>query len=353
MPLDPTYPFPHSHCLRAILRPALLAAAMACFGLALSSGTTRAAPPGNAASAPGKSASPTTPLFVDRSPHHHGFADLGGVTLHFLDWGGQGPWLLLIPGLGNTAHTFDEFAPTFTDRFRVVGLTLRGHGQSDKPPSGYDTATLVEDVRAFMDLLGAKTASVVGFSIGSDVITGLAEKHSERVERLVYLDEASDSAELVEAERFAIVPPGLMAQKTRAQLMEKYWLFIEGGEVWSPAMAADMHFGQPVGPSGRIEPALAEGLEAQFIRGKAQPNHRAIKVPVLALFSHGYVWATVKPELREELRAHWNRERERHAERFRRLVPGAEVHLLEGGAHPLHIQKSAEVQRLTRRFLLK
>ncbi len=41
-----------------------------------------------------------------------------------------------------TAYEFDHLAPRFADCFRVLGLTRRGAGESDKPESGYDTGTL-------------------------------------------------------------------------------------------------------------------------------------------------------------------------------------------------------------------
>ena len=64
-----------------------------------------------------------------------------GVRLHYLDFGGPAgaPTILFLAGLGNTAHSFDDFAPRFTDKFHVVALTRRGFGESDHPESGYDT----------------------------------------------------------------------------------------------------------------------------------------------------------------------------------------------------------------------
>ncbi len=185
------------------------------------------------------------------------------------------------------------------------------------------------------------------------MLTGFAEKYPERIEKLVYVDEASDPSELAHLDPFAIVPPGLTAQPTRADFRAKYWRFIEGAETWTPALEADMHFGQAVGPSGRIELQLSDSLAASFIRGKAIPDHSRIRAPVLAIFSHGYIWATVSPGQREAARRAWNQERERHAERFRQLVPGAEVVVLDGGAHPLLIQRGNDVVRVARTFLLK
>src|SRR3954468_7461143 len=80
--------------------------------------------------------------WVDKSPHKSGFVTVSGVKLHYLDWGGKGKVLLFLTGLGNSAHIFDDIAPKFTDRFHVLALTRRGHGQSDQPAAGYDLPTL-------------------------------------------------------------------------------------------------------------------------------------------------------------------------------------------------------------------
>lgn len=89
--------------------------------------------------------SQTVTQWADRSPHKSGFVTVNGVKLHYLDWGGKGEALLFLHGLGDSAHIFDDIAPKFTDHFRVLALTRRGHGQSDKPGIGYETRMLVED----------------------------------------------------------------------------------------------------------------------------------------------------------------------------------------------------------------
>ena len=52
-----------------------------------------------------------------------------GVRLEVLDWGGKGQALVLLTGIGDNAHVFDEFAYQFTDRFHVIGITRRGFGR--------------------------------------------------------------------------------------------------------------------------------------------------------------------------------------------------------------------------------
>src|SRR5690349_13742617 len=79
----------------------------------------------------------------DRSPHREGFVRRDGVLLHYLDWGGSGPPLVLVPGRGENAHVFDDLAPRLVPRYRVVALTRRGYGQSGRPVTGFDVNSLV------------------------------------------------------------------------------------------------------------------------------------------------------------------------------------------------------------------
>ena len=82
------------------------------------------------------------------------FVTLDGVRFHYLDWGGDGDPLLLLAGLGCTAHVFAELAPHLTDRFRVLALTRRGHGLTDQVRSGHALADAAEDARRLLDALG-------------------------------------------------------------------------------------------------------------------------------------------------------------------------------------------------------
>jgi len=54
----------------------------------------------------------------DTSQHRLGMVTVNGVRVPYLDWGGSGPALVFIPGMGSTAHVFDDFAPMFVDQFR-------------------------------------------------------------------------------------------------------------------------------------------------------------------------------------------------------------------------------------------
>jgi pimeloyl-ACP methyl ester carboxylesterase len=120
------------------------------------------------------------------------FVTVNGIRLHYVDWGGAGPALLFLTGLGDSAHAFDSLAPSFTDRFRVLAVTRRGQGQSDKPEAGYDPRSLAEDIRAFLDAMHIERATLAGFSVAGSEETRFAGLYPARVEKLVYLDSADD-----------------------------------------------------------------------------------------------------------------------------------------------------------------
>src|SRR5947207_3236893 len=65
----------------------------------------------------------------DSSAHSVQFVQIErDVKLEVLDWGGRGRPVVLIPGLGNTAHVFDDFAPKLARDYHVYGVTRRGFG---------------------------------------------------------------------------------------------------------------------------------------------------------------------------------------------------------------------------------
>jgi pimeloyl-ACP methyl ester carboxylesterase len=125
----------------------------------------------------------------------HGAKFVTGSTqnrLEVLEYGGQGEPILLLAGLSNTAHIYDEFAPKLASQFRVYALTRRGFGASDHPISKYDIKTLTNDILAVIDSLRLDKISLIGHSIAGEEITRFATEHAERVRKVVYLDAAYD-----------------------------------------------------------------------------------------------------------------------------------------------------------------
>jgi len=182
-----------------------------------------------------------------------GFARLPDVTLHYVDWGGTGPVLLFLTGLGDSAHAFDSLAPQFTDRARVLGLTRRGQGKSEAPASGYDPQTLANDIRAFLDLMKIDKATLVGFSAAGSEMTQFASSYSQRVDKLVYLDAVNDyksGYELATNPRTKYPlplpePPGALGQIVRAARLSDS----DYSKVSAPALALFVVYDQAYIPA--------------------------------------------------------------------------------------------------------
>jgi non-heme chloroperoxidase len=114
------------------------------------------------------------------------------VRLELLDWGGSGRPVILLAGLGNTAHIFDGFADKLSGPYHVYGITRRGFGASGHPNDGYDEQRLAEDVLSVLDSLKIAAPVLVGHSIAGDELTAIGTQHSDRIAGLVYLDAAAD-----------------------------------------------------------------------------------------------------------------------------------------------------------------
>jgi non-heme chloroperoxidase len=116
------------------------------------------------------------------------------VKVEVLDWGGTGRPLILLAGLGDTAHVFDDFAHKLAAQYHVYGITRRGFGDSSAPPptdANYNADRLGEDVLAVIDALKLKQKPVLaGHSIAGEELSSVGSRHPEKVAGLVYLDAA-------------------------------------------------------------------------------------------------------------------------------------------------------------------
>ena len=129
--------------------------------------------------------------WADPASHRVQFVPVSeGVQLEVLDFGGTGRAIVLLAGLGNTAHVFDELAPKLTGLGHMYAVTRRGYGASSRPDSGYDVARLGEDILAVIDSLGLEKPVLIGHSIAGQELSYLAVRHRDRIAALIYLEAA-------------------------------------------------------------------------------------------------------------------------------------------------------------------
>lgn len=237
---------------------------------------------------------PTRAVWRDSAAHASAFVTVNGVRLNYLDWGGAGPALILIHGFGDSPHVFDDLAPAFTDRYRVVAYARRGHGKSgDQGP--YDGATLVEDLRGLMDSLGIGRASLAGWSMGGNEITRMAGTYPDRVDRIVYLDAAYDWSEFGPAfEDFPVAFEPDSAALRGFDTWRQWYL-----SVWLPdpevdPMRIEAHMRELVRelPAGGLEPVPSPATTAAIMETSLMADRREygqVKAPALAIYAATFV----------------------------------------------------------------
>jgi pimeloyl-ACP methyl ester carboxylesterase len=93
--------------------------------------------------------------------------------------------MLMLHGVTDSWRSFAPLLPYLPESIRAFVLTQRGHGDSDRPASGYRTRDLAADVAAFTDALGLRRTVVVGHSMGSTNAKRFAIDYPERTHGLI------------------------------------------------------------------------------------------------------------------------------------------------------------------------
>ena len=120
------------------------------------------------------------------------FVTANGMRFHYLDWGDQSnPPMLLLHGFAQTCHAWDFIALSLSDRFRVIALDQRGHGDSDWAPNGdYSPETQQIDIHGVVEALDLNEFVMMGLSMGGVNSFTYVANHPERVRALVIVDAA-------------------------------------------------------------------------------------------------------------------------------------------------------------------
>ena len=137
-----------------------------------------------------------------RSP---AFVSVGGLRLFYLDWGNDGaPPLVLLHDLSQSADVWHPVAPALAERFHVIAVDLRGHGDSDWIDT-YSPQEQGDDIGELIERLGLAPAAVMGAGMGGRATALLAARQEHAVSRVViigagvrmYLPAAREAAQAI------------------------------------------------------------------------------------------------------------------------------------------------------------
>src|SRR5438105_14802427 len=96
--------------------------------------------------------------------------DIGGGVRLAYDDRGSGRSVVLVHGVSMSRRFFERNIDGLAERFRVVSIDLRGHGESPAQEGGHTVAQYARDLRAAMGRLGLDGAVAVGWSMGTMVV---------------------------------------------------------------------------------------------------------------------------------------------------------------------------------------
>jgi non-heme chloroperoxidase len=222
-------------------------------------------------------ATPET-AWKDPSPHSVRFVTVDtNVKLEVLEWAGPRARnvraLVLVPGLGNTAHVFDVLAPKLATHYHVVGVTRRGFGASSAPSSGYAADRLGDDVLAVMEELSIRRPVLVGHSLGGEELSSVGSRYPDKVAGLVYLDAGYS---------YAFYAPGVdpIPEPPKQPLPPPAGAIFDGMQRYtqiSPPILAIYALPHAPGQGDAAMDAKAEAIATAFEAGL--PHARVVRIP--------------------------------------------------------------------------
>jgi pimeloyl-ACP methyl ester carboxylesterase len=138
-------------------------------------------------------------------------AEIAGRVWPFIDTGGGGPVLVLLPGSVGTCEIFFKQIAALGEAFRIVAVSY---------PAEPDPAHLADGLAGLLDWLRIEQASVLGSSFGGYWAQYVALRHSARVETL-FLGNIFVSPEQLFTE--PLFDP-VWVRNTPAPLIQQAWL---------------------------------------------------------------------------------------------------------------------------------
>lgn len=118
----------------------------------------------------------------------HQILNLGEIQLSYWEWNqGQEP-LLLLHGLANHALVWTSLAEYLCDRYHIVAVDMRGHGDSSKPKTGYTFKEAIADLEALLAHLGWQSTHIVAHSWCGKLAPIWAVKSPHRLRSMVLVD---------------------------------------------------------------------------------------------------------------------------------------------------------------------
>lgn len=251
-----------------------------------------------------------------------------GLRMAYVEQGSRdGIAVVMLHGYSDTHRSFDLVRPLLPRAWRVIAVSQRGHGHSDKPQSDYAMADFAADVPAFLDALGIERAVLVGHSMGAAVALRVAAEWPERVAGLALLSGFADFS-------------------GNAGAKELFELVAGFGEQIDPVFVRSFQ-------ASTIAAPMSQGF-IEFV------SNESLRCPVRAWKGAAQAMAACDPladaaRVRAPSMLIWGDKddfvprADQHA--LRRVLPAARLIALNGAGHAPHWERTADTAACLRAFI--
>ena len=277
---------------------------------------------------------------ASRAKGNSHFVIRDSVKLHHLDWGNHGRHpVVLVHGVRLHAHVWNDFSRRFGDRYHVLALDQRGHGDSEwGNEDSYHLEEFYSDLRAVIQSRGLKRFTLIGHSLGGMVSMLYAHRHPADLERLILVDVTAGRAQ---------VPPGTdLSRLTETPPPRDFDTPASALEYLAKIMSLapremveeSVHHGIRRTATGRYTWKYDPALLGRRRSGSAMPDlwQFVSEIRTPTLLQYGAKSRVVTREL---------------AERMAKLMPNCTVECIEQAGHSLFTDRPEEFAASVERFL--
>ncbi|NQW19433.1 MAG: alpha/beta hydrolase [Chloroflexi bacterium] len=267
------------------------------------------------------------------------FVEVNGRRIHYLDYG-EGPPVLLLHGGGAGSAIWFRQIEVLSKTHRVIAPDHPVFGlSSQKPYEAPFTSDVVRYINGFMDVLGVKSAVVVGLSLGAQMAIAVAIENPLRIHKLVVIDSAGLGKEFPLLYKLANIPVlGRMVVRPNRWGQDNYFKTMEviDSEFEDAAAYRQYAYDVTLTPGHAAAMRSSVSVITDFGGQKSifsDDELRSISVPLLA------IWGEYDPLFPVE-----------HGYRLASLVPNSSLHVIENTAHVPLLDRPDEVNELIEGF---
>ena len=266
------------------------------------------------------------------------------VSLHYTDQGTGAP-VVLVHGWPLSGRSWEAQVPALVAAgHRVITYDRRGFGWSSQPWDGYDYDTFAADLDALLSALDLRGVTLVGFSMGGgEVVRYLKTYGADRVAKAVlaaavppYLYTSDDNPDGgLDDATIASFETGVRTDRPAFLDGFATEFFSTSGLLGKKLQVSEAQRQYAVSLALPASPKATLDCIAAFGRTDFRADVAAVTVPTLVI--HGDSDAVVPFEV--------------SGKRSAELIPGARLHVVEGGPHGINASHAEEFNRVLLEFL--